>query len=391
MILAVDATRAVGLRTGVGRLLEYLIGSWSHGPLPFEQIRVLSPAPITDLPNDDRFVLDLVPGSGSGLWWQAAHLRARAERADALFAVYTVPPWFRGRSVVYNLGIYEGPYAIGGWRARAHSWHMARSARDANHVFAVSPTTKSDLVHHYGVPADRISLAWAGRDPRFRPPREEERVAAAEKIAETIGGRGPYFLFVGKLSKRRNVPALIAAFASVAASGDSRLILVGGPNSSNLPLERIIADLGLKDRVRQLLVDRETLIQLYRFARAFVMPTENDGFSLTILEAMASGLPVVTLRGAPLGVLDQLDGPRDHSQGGPVLEAADARPVSLAKAMALLAEDDQLCAELGRRGERYAATFPSWDETAALIMEALAEVAGADRSQPPVAESRGRG
>jgi glycosyltransferase involved in cell wall biosynthesis len=377
MVLAVDATRAVGLRTGVGRWLEYLIQSWSRQPLPFEQIRVLAPAPITDLPNDARLALEVVPGSGSGPWWQFAHLRPAAERADALFSIYTLPPGFRGRSVVYNLGIYEGPYAIPGWRARLRSRHLARSARRANRVLAVSPTTKSDLARYYDVPVERMELAWPGLDPRFRPARKGEQVAAAEGVADAVGGRHPYFLFVGKLSQRRNVPALIEAFADVASSSpDMRLILVG-PNTSNQPLERAIAKHGLQERVRNVLVDRETLIPLYRFARAFLMPTENDGFSLTILEAMASGLPVMTLHGAPLGALDRLEGPRDHADGGPVLEAADAQPASLAKVIRRLAEEDELCDELGSRAERFAATFPSWDETAAQIMDSLAAVAGA--------------
>jgi glycosyltransferase involved in cell wall biosynthesis len=377
MILAVDATRAVGLRTGVGRWLEYLIQGWSRQPLPFEQVRILAPAPITDLPDNKQLVQQLVPGSGSSVWWQFAHLRPAAEEADALFAIYTLPPGFRGRSVVYNLGIYEGQYAFPGWRARLRSWHQAFSARQADRLYAVSETTKSDLATHYRIPGEEIELAWPGLDPRFRPPLDEERTAASEPIAEAIGGHHPYFLFVGKLSQRRNVRALIEAFGSVASSSPDLRLILAGPNTWGLPLESIIAGMGLEGRVRQLMVDRETLILLYRFARAFVMPTENDGFSLTIMEAMASGLPVVTLRGAPLGVLDRLEGPRDHAEGGPVLEAADARPASLAAAMARLAVDDELCAELGRRGRRYAAAFPSWDETAAVIMEALAEVAGA--------------
>ena len=375
MILGLDATRA-NEPTGVGRTLNYLIRSWSNQVLPFEQVRIFSSTPIPDLPRDERFALELVPGKGSGPWWRIARLRPRARSVDAFFAIYTLPPGFRGQSVVYNLGIYEGPHAIGGWRARFHSWQMAQSARHAARVFVMSPTTKSDLVDYYGVPAGKISVAWAGLDAQFRPAQQEEQAAAVRRIAETLGGREPYFLFVGKPSQRRNVPALIEAFASVASSRDLRLALVG-TNTPDPSIERVIEELGVRGRARQVFVDRETLILLYRFARAFVMPTDNDGFSLTILEAMASGLPVVTLRGAPLGVLDRLDGPRDHGDGGPVLEAADARPASLAETMARLADDDELCAELGRRGRRFAETFPSWEETAALIMDSLAEVARA--------------
>jgi glycosyltransferase involved in cell wall biosynthesis len=376
MILALDGSRLVGLRTGVGQVLEYLVRAWSRQPLPFERIRVLSPKPIEDLPQDDRWELELVPGAGSGIRWALA-LGSIARRADAMFSTYTLPPGFRGASVVYNLGIYEGPYAIGGWRARLRSQHMARSSRAASRVFAISPTTKLDLIRYFKVPEERIGIAWPGHDARFHPPEDARRTAEIARASDILGGSEPYLIFVGKLSPRRNVPQLIEAFSSVAASTDDLRLILVGLNTWQLPLQRMLAELNLGDRVRRVQVDREDLSLLYRFARAFVMPTENDGFSLTILEAMSSGTPVVTLRGAPLGVLDRLEGPRDHARGGPVLEAADARPRSLAEALRRVAQDDELCRELGRRGRRFAATFPSWEQTAAQIMESLAEVAGA--------------
>ena len=382
MILGVDASRAAGPRAGVGRVLEYLLRSWSRQELPFEQVRVLSSAPISDLPDDDRLVPDVVPGGGPGPWWQLTRLRPRAQEVDVFFAPYTLPLGFRGRSVVYNLGIYEGPYAIPGWRARAHSQRMARSARRADRVLAICPTNKADLVRHYGVPAGKISVVWPGLDPRFRPLRAGEEESTWEAIEGVLGGRDPYFLFVGKLSRRRNVPALLEAFAEVAGSRPDLRLLLLGPNTANVPVDRITADLRLEDRVlHRVDVGRENLVLLYRGARAFVMPSESEGFSLTILEAMASGCPTLTLKGAPLGVLEYLTGPRDHAGGGPVLEAPDARAASLASALQRLAHDDELCAELGRRGERFAATFPSWDDTAAEVMEALAEVAGSERSR----------
>jgi glycosyltransferase involved in cell wall biosynthesis len=385
MVLGVDATRAVGRRFGVGMMMEYLLRNWSRQPIPFEKIRVLSPAPIEDLPEDRRLVAEVLPTGTPGLWWQATRLRASARGVDVFFSPYTLPPGFRGRSVVYNFGIYEGSHAIPGWRARGRSRHMARSAHRADLVFANCPTTKADLESFYGVEPSKIRVLPEGRDPRVRPRRPEDDDQIEKVVTELLGSNAPYFIFVGKLSLRRHVPELLKGFAAAFPPGHKARLLLVGPNTTELPVERTVGDAEMADRMRHVpYVDHDVLRLLYRGARAFVTLSEKDGFPTTLLEAMASGCPSLTLKGASLGALEYLDGPRDYAVGGPVLEAADPHPDSLAEAFRRLAEDDELCAELGRRGTRYAVGFPPWDETAAQVMEALAEVAGADR--PPGAE-----
>jgi alpha-1,3-rhamnosyl/mannosyltransferase len=331
---------------------------------------------------------EIIPAHGPGLWWQAARLRPRTRDLDAFFAPYFLPPGFRGRSVVYNFGIYEGRYAIPGWRAKAHSRHIAYSARRASLVLANCPTTKADLVSCYGIEPSNIRVLPEGRDPRFRPAQPGDESEIAQAAGQTLGTDDPYFLFVGKTSLRRHVRELLAAFAMAASSAPRIQLLLVGPNTTRVPIERIAGDLGVLDRVHHKpYLDHDVIRLLYRGARAFVTPSEKDGFPTTLLEALASGCPSITLRGASLGVLEFLDGPRDHAEGGPVLEAADASPASLAEVIGRLADDDELCVELGRRGERYASTFPAWEETAAVIMDALVEVAGGNGLRDAVTES----
>jgi len=91
VILGVDAGRAVGERTGVGRYVLHLLSAWSRSDLPFETVRVLSYAPLEGFPTDPRFRYEVLPGSASELVWQPLRLRPAAKEVDVLFGHYTLP------------------------------------------------------------------------------------------------------------------------------------------------------------------------------------------------------------------------------------------------------------------------------------------------------------
>lgn len=370
MILGVDAYRAAGPRCGVGRYLEYLLHAWAGRDLPFDTVRVFSPQPLEAPPVDERFAFEPLTGRSTGIVWQARRLRPRLRDVDVLFAPYTTPPGYRGPAVLSNLGIYEGTHAgtFPGWRSRARSWHFGDSARRASAVIANSASTKSDVCRFYDVPQERVSIVWPGVDPRFRPAGEEGQGPAMAVAERHLGTRAPYFLFVGKLSLRRNVPALLEAFAAVIADRPELHLLLVGPNPGIVDLAGEVARLGLGGSVHHVEhLDQDELALLYRGAQAFVLPTAHEGFSFTILEALASGAPVVTLDHVPL---------HEGGLAEATLTVPDARAETLAGALARLADDEALRADLRRRGPLQAAAF-SWEENAARTMDVLADVAAA--------------
>ena len=110
-------------------------------------------------------------------------------------------------------------------------------------------------------------------------------------------------LFVGKQSQRRNIPALIEAFARVKRSeGLPHKLLLFGPNVLEIPLGELVERFGIAGSVVQTdgrIERHEEILPVYSGADLFVHPTAAEGFSLTIVEAMACGLPVITVgRGA---------------------------------------------------------------------------------------------
>ena len=362
MILGVDAGRAVGERTGVGRYVLHLLSAWSRAELPFETLRIFSPAPLGNFPDDPRFRYEVLPGPRSELAWQPVYLRRAAKDVDVLFGQYTLPLGFQGRGVINNLGIYEGALAIPGWQARLRSWHQKVSARKADAVIANSESTKDDVVRFYGVDPGRIDVVWPGSGADdYRPTRPGDEPAAPF-------GEAPYFLFVGKLSKRRNVPALVEAFALARRAHPEFRLLIVGPNTSGVPVEELFSRYAVDGSARyEPFLGSDSLAPLYRGAHAFVLPTEHEGFSGTIPEAIASACPVVTVDHAALA---------DAGLREAVLHVPSPDPELLAAAMTRTIEEPGLRDRLAAAGLEVSKKL-TWENCARGTMDVLARVARA--------------
>jgi glycosyltransferase involved in cell wall biosynthesis len=366
MVLGMDATRMVGKRTGVGRYLEYLLAWWSAQPLPFERVELFSPAPIQGAPDGPRFEQRVLPSRGPGAWWQTTRLRRRGSGLDVLFAPYTIPPGYAGRSVVSNLGILEGPNRMPGLRARLRSRHFAYSARRADAVIANSETTKAGLVQYFRVPEQKITVVSPGVHAAFRPEREGEREDIEAAARHILGEAAPFLLYVGKLSVRRHVPELLEAFAEVAVRNPGLRMLFVGPLADNVRFAETVSRLHLEQAIRHIdYLERDELALLYRAALAFVLPTAQEGFSATILEALASGCPVLTVDHSAL---------REAGLEEGVVALPDSRPETLRAAIDGLVDDEPGRRRLSERGPRFVTAF-SWEENARRTMEILAEVA----------------
>jgi glycosyltransferase involved in cell wall biosynthesis len=369
MVLGIDVSRLVGPRTGVGRHLEHLLESWSHAELPFDEVRLYAHAPVDALPIDRRFRFEVLSARRGGIGWQIGRLRPRANAADVFLGAYTLPPGVRTRCAVLNLGILEGRFAVGGVRAHLYSRHFAWSCRRADLVIAISNTTKQDLVRWYGADAARIRVEHPGLGTGFRSDSDSDSdqadPAVGAAVERALGRRGKYVLFVGKLSARRHIAELVQAFREVASDWPEHHLLLVGPNTGHVAKE----DLTGERVVYVPFLELDELALLYRGACAFVLPTEREGFSHTVAEAMGVGCPVLLLRGAQVGVLEGL------SAEDPVLRADDSQPGSLAAALRRLFGDPELRAQLREAGRCHAKSFPSWDEHAARVVAHLAEVA----------------
>ena len=369
--LAVIGARLAEPLTGVGRYLEKLLEHWAESDHPFERINVYTPAEsrLTSRALQGRTSERIIPQRISPLFWEQAQLPPQLRRAEIIFAPYTLPLLLASRGVVSNLGIYEGRPGDFPWTARMRTTPLFRaSARRALAVLANSESTKADLIRHFRVPPQKIQVALMGADERLSPGEIPEQPLPEAVRRRYAAPEQPFFLFVGKLSKRRNIPLLLESLAAAAReSGLPHHLVIIGPDAWGLdPLGRA-ERLGCGDRVHWIEhVPMSDLVHFYRAARAFVLPTEHEGFSLTIVEAMACGTPALVF---------------DH----PGLEEAVRNAAciadceSLSQAMSTIAHDDRQVAALRRKGLACASRY-HWSDAAEQTMEAICRAA--DRRPP---------
>lgn len=152
----------------------------------------------------------------------------------------------------------------------------------ADHVICISENTRKDLHQYFDVPTQKVSVVYHGVDVL---PRSSNTENPTER---------PYFLYVGSRLEYKNFRLLIEAFASSEKlKRDFQIVAFGGGSFSS-DEKKTMANLGLStEHVTFASGSDQLLEQYYRFARAFVYPTQYEGFGFPPLEAMAAGCPVV--------------------------------------------------------------------------------------------------
>ena len=193
---------------------------------------------------------------------------------------------------VHDCSFVRNPAWFRWERAQYHRMAVRRSARIAGQVIAVSRFTANDLMDWLKLPEDRVHVIYNGVDSRFRPPAQEE----VDEVRERYGLPERYFLFVGTLEPRKNLPRLLAAHRAATREGLAESLVVAGRFGWKLPMDQLFGEAASKGG-RVCLIDHvpnEDLPGLYGAARAFVWPSLFEGFGLPVLEAMACGAAVMT-------------------------------------------------------------------------------------------------
>ena len=220
--------------------------------------------------------------------WQLPRLLRQLRPRVAHFQ-HALPLGYTGRSVVtvHDLSFARDPSLMGLRDRLVFRTAVPRSARRASRVIVVSQQTKRDLIELAGVSAERIAVVPNGVGAPFGPDGPQ-------------ANRQPYALVVGSLERRKDPLTAIEGFALL-GSDDLRLVFVGPDRGDGAAARTAAAKRGLGKRVEfKGHVSDEELAALYRGAACLVFPSRDEGFGLPMLEAMASGVPVVATRAGAL-------------------------------------------------------------------------------------------
>ena len=202
--------------------------------------------------------------------------------ADLCHTQHAVPPRAPCPCVVtiHDLS-FERDSGLMSWKDRLVFRRIVpASVRKAKRVFTVSERTKADLVELYGTPPEKIVVTPNGVDPIFHPHQDGDRSPSNSLL------QGSYVLAVGAIQQRKNQLGALEAATAVGLP----LVVVGPEKDAALAAE-------LRRRGARLegYVETEHLADLYRGAACLVQSSLYEGFGLPVLEAMASGAPVVAV------------------------------------------------------------------------------------------------
>ena len=301
----------------------------------------------------------------TNLGWAAVGLPRAARRAavDLIHApAYTAPLHAAVPTVVtiHDVSYERHPE----WYPYRRDWlrraFYRRSARVAAHVLTDSEFSRGEIAAAYDIPLDRITVAPLGASGEF-----SEAAPAAPLPSGVVM---PYLLHVGDLHERRNlmvvVQGLIDARRRLDMAGLS-LVLAGVDRGVGDRLIAFATDRGAADVVVRLgPVPEPALRALYHSAAALVYPSRYEGFGLPLIEAMASGTPVLASRAASI--------PEVVGESGVLLDPDDA--ARWGDAIANVMSDGVLRARLRAQGLARAAMF-TWERTARVTLDTYERVA----------------
>jgi sugar transferase (PEP-CTERM/EpsH1 system associated) len=296
------------------------------------------------------FQLDRRPGNDPALVWRLYRL-FRRERPHIVHthAWGTLLEGWAAARLARVPVLVHGEHGTLQLRQR-QVWAQRWGWRQADRLLSVSSRLAERMAREIGFPQDRITVIRNGVDvARFSPVEPGPRLAARRSLGL---GDGVLVGTVGRLVDVKNQEGLLVAIAELRRAGlDVSGAIVGdGPLRGHL--EERIAALGLVGSVR-LLGHRQDIETVYAAFDVFCLPSKSEGMSNTILEAMASGLPVVATR---VGGADELV---LHDQTGLLVPGDSGR--ALVAALAELVREPARRAAFGREGRRRAVAEFSLD------------------------------
>jgi glycosyltransferase involved in cell wall biosynthesis len=264
--------------------------------------------------------------------------------------------------VIHDINFLHYPEDMKWAYARYYNKFFPKFARKAERIITVSEYSKLDIAKSYGISTEKIDVAYNGITEGFGLRSEEIKKATREKFSK---GQ-PYFLFVGSMHPRKNIPRLLRAFDEFKKETNSshKLLLCGPLFWGGSEIEKAFDAMQFNDDVVITgRVSEEDLQNIYASAFALTYVPYFEGFGIPLVEAMQSGIPLITS--------DRTSMP--EVAGNTALLVNPLVENEVKNAMVKIYTDESLCKKLIENGQKRKALF-NWDKSAEIVWDSINRV-----------------
>lgn len=262
-------------------------------------------------------------------------------------------------AVIHDLNFEHHPEALPPHITRYYQKYFPLFAKKARRIATVSKYSKFDISKTYNIDPSKIDVVYNGANEAYKPLDAETIKATREKYS---GGK-PYFIFIGSLHPRKNIITLLKAYEKFREHSEQviPLLIVGEAMWSNKKLEAHLSTMKFRQDV--IIVGRlqlKELSQVLGSALALTFVPLFEGFGIPALEAMQSGVPVISSNSTSL--------PEVVGDAAILCDPTNSKEISAA--MKRLSEEPELREEMIKKGLEQSKKY-SWDQTAELLWNSI--------------------
>lgn len=261
--------------------------------------------------------------------------------------------------VIHDINFLHYPKDLKWLTGKYYNYYFPKFATTATRVATVSEFSKKELSTHYAVPENKIDVVYNGINSFFKPLDDLTKKQTREKFSN---GKN-YFVNVGSLHPRKNIPNLIKAFAMFKqqAESDMKLVLAGPGFWGLSDIQSALHESGIKDDVIFTgRLSNTDLSLVLGSAMALTFVPYYEGFGIPLIEAMEAEIPIITSNVSSL----------PEVAGNSALLVNPFESNDIKNAMLKIHNNSAIRSELVQNGRLQKLNF-SWDKSAHLLWESI--------------------
>lgn len=262
-------------------------------------------------------------------------------------------------AVIHDLNFLHYPQDNKWLTAKYYNYFFPKFARLATRIATVSEFSKQEIASHYAINLNKIDVVYNGIHEFIKPLNQSEKQQTKIKYSNS----NDFFLHLGSLSPRKNIPNLIKAFARYKkeSSGQTKLVLAGANFWGLQKIKQVIREENLQSEIIFTgRLDNTDLAALLGSAKALLFLSYYEGFGIPLIEAMEANVPIICSNITSL--------PEIAGQAAITVNPFDLDEIK--NAMKKMDEEELLVKELIKKGQIQKQNF-SWDKSADLLWQSI--------------------